>query len=187
MSEAGDRIMNMSKVAIRQFRRSVLVRAMCLVALGGKCSVCGSTDNLEVDHKDRTKKEFYPTTDRNRSADAILRELEKCQLLCKPCHIDKSIAERGHVRSDAAPCGTISAYARRGCRCGPCRSANAAQTRTRRRRGAPVRAAEIHGLRMYDLGCKCDVCRAAKAEKNRGRVGMRRSRAKSAVVQETST
>lgn len=73
--------------------------------LGGKCIVCGTIEELEFDHKD-------PYT-KTRSIDQCLmltkyqlnRELDKCQLLCKKHHKEKSKKEqalqfckRGHSR-----------------------------------------------------------------------------------------
>jgi len=63
--------------------------------LGGKCTQCSATTRLEFDHIDKTTKTFSITT-RLRSAPwpVIEDELKKCQLLCRPHHIEKTVRER---------------------------------------------------------------------------------------------
>jgi 5-methylcytosine-specific restriction endonuclease McrA len=68
-----------------QKRRSFLIEK-----LGGKCSYCGTTDNLQFDHIDHTKKEFSISELISKSLKRSLNELEKCQLLCKDCHDKKT-------------------------------------------------------------------------------------------------
>lgn len=59
--------------------------------LGGKCVVCGSTENLEFDHIDATTKEYNISEKLlSYSINSLLPELEKCQLLCHKCHSRKS-------------------------------------------------------------------------------------------------
>lgn len=80
-------------------------RKAALEYLGGECVRCGSVEQLEFDHIDRTTKEY--TIGSNvlyRRLENIKDELDKCQLLCKPCHDDKGhevgdigVAEHGHI------------------------------------------------------------------------------------------
>lgn len=59
--------------------------------INGPCVLCGSTSNLQVDHKDpNTKISHYIWSwcDARR-----LPELAKCQVLCRQCHINKSKTE----------------------------------------------------------------------------------------------
>lgn len=79
--------------------------------LGGKCVQCGSTDDLEIDHIDRTTKSF--DISRENSIPKAAQELTKCQLLCKICHKKKSIAE-----SSVEHGGGVSG--KRNCKCRPC-------------------------------------------------------------------
>jgi len=76
-----------------QMRRYHTRRAMFIFEMGGKCAVCASTEGLEFDHIDPKLKSFN-VGDRlsNRSEEVIRAELEKCQLLCTPCHKSKSRA-----------------------------------------------------------------------------------------------
>ena len=55
--------------------------------LGGRCSVCGSDENLEFDHIVREGKKFAITA-KLHSKD-LEAELMKCQLLCHDCHKKK--------------------------------------------------------------------------------------------------
>ncbi len=100
--------------------------------LGGKCVACGTTENLEVDHKDSKKKSFEVrrmlTT---YSPQEIIEEIKKCQLLCRACHLEKSILERGQKPARGTH-GTLSSY--RYCKCELCRAANAKYHAARRKR-----------------------------------------------------
>ena len=66
-------------------RRNELIKR-----LGGKCAVCGSTENLEFDHIDADNKIFNIGHLLSKSKDEVDIELNKCQLLCKNCHLQKS-------------------------------------------------------------------------------------------------
>lgn len=66
-------------------------RQKALDLLGGECAVCGSTENLEFDHIDPdTKSGHVSTMLMSAKWDDTLVELQKCQLLCKAHHIEKS-------------------------------------------------------------------------------------------------
>jgi hypothetical protein len=57
----------------------------------GPCHKCGSWANLEVDHIDPSTKissKFWGWSTERREA-----ELAKCQALCRPCHIDKTVTQ----------------------------------------------------------------------------------------------
>lgn len=57
--------------------------------LGGKCIHCGYNEHiagLEAHHVDPSQKEFSITQNINTSWERILKELEKCVLLCSICH-----------------------------------------------------------------------------------------------------
>jgi 5-methylcytosine-specific restriction endonuclease McrA len=55
-------------------------------ALGGVCSRCGKTHDLEIDHVYRSTKEYRITDVVSRRAEIRLAELAKCQLLCVDDH-----------------------------------------------------------------------------------------------------
>jgi len=54
--------------------------------LGGKCSGCGITENLQFDHIDRKNKSFTIGKCLGNSLEKLIDEAQKCQLLCKSCH-----------------------------------------------------------------------------------------------------
>ena len=63
--------------------------------LGGACVTCGTKESLEFDHIDPITKEFTLAKGLATWAESrIQKELSKCQLLCKPCHIDKTRQDR---------------------------------------------------------------------------------------------
>ena len=74
---------------IRDDRRTILRNR-----LGGKCVRCGSIENLEFDHIIKETKSFTIGSSLTCfSIEELILEVDKCQLLCRPCHIDKSHEE----------------------------------------------------------------------------------------------
>jgi len=70
----------------RQERRKILIEH-----LGGKCCGCGTTENLQFDHIDRTQKSFNIGKCIDYSLERLIPEVDKCQLLCYECHEVKSL------------------------------------------------------------------------------------------------
>lgn len=87
--------------------------------LGGKCVNCGSKDNLEFDHID-PKTKLFNITDCQKKKEIWLKEVQKCQLLCKTCHSVKTAKEHSELRRKPIKHGTIWSYQGRNCRCGVC-------------------------------------------------------------------
>ena len=93
------------------------------------CFVCGSTDNLEIDHVDPARKISHKVW-----SWAVARretELRKCQVLCHAHHLEKTAKERaGRLRH-----GTRSMYDHLAnpCRCEECRVAHRKVVTARRR------------------------------------------------------
>jgi hypothetical protein len=95
--------------------------------LGGKCVWCGSTKNLEIDHKDPTTKNYAVGSVIMRlSVAKLTAELALCQLLCATCHAKKSCTDQGKIYSKEAH-GTLSAY--RYCPTPKCEACKAAKRR----------------------------------------------------------
>lgn len=88
--------------------------------LGGKCVLCGSIEKLEFDHKDKNKKNFNLTQYWYLGEKKFRKEFKKCQLLCKNCHLLKTLKERG-LRLAKGNHGTVSTY--RYCHCNLCKEA----------------------------------------------------------------
>lgn len=103
-------------------------RAHYIEKFGGKCEKCGSTKNLQFDHKNRSTKSFAISRYWLVSIEKLEKELAKCQLLCGDCHLKKTIQENG----GAAQHGTKSMYNNHSCRCGNCKKANTNYYRDRR-------------------------------------------------------
>lgn len=79
-----------------QKRRYAERSAYAIVQLGGSCVMCGSVEFLEFDHIDRSTKLFDVKQllyKRSLDNEDLVNELAKCQLLCKPCHQQKTAAE----------------------------------------------------------------------------------------------
>lgn len=69
-------------------------KAWAIERLGGSCTKCRSTSELQFDHIDPATKEFSIATRLAGVAmKRLLLELDKCQLLCQACHLDKSRRE----------------------------------------------------------------------------------------------
>lgn len=95
----------------------VVARRRQWVDENGPCRKCGSPHDLHVHHRDSKQKVSHRIW--SWSAPRRAAELEKCEVLCKACHIAE------HSLLGRKPHG-IGAY-RRGCRCDICRGARNAQ------------------------------------------------------------
>lgn len=78
--------------------------------LSGKCKHCESTENLQLDHINPTSK--YKSIAKLSSASDVIfeAEIKKCQLLCKDCHLEKTIAEGSlgdRYRECICDCGRV--------------------------------------------------------------------------------
>lgn len=85
-------------IAPRMLSRARQNRQDGLAKMGGRCVKCGSQDKLQLDHIDcRTKVSHNIWTWGVAAREA---EMAKCQLLCEPCHIEKSkLAGEWHWRT----------------------------------------------------------------------------------------
>lgn len=66
------------------------IRMNLIQQLGGRCVICGSTENLEFDHTQKEAKGFDIAPNITAGKDAIQEELKKCRLLCHSCHLKKT-------------------------------------------------------------------------------------------------
>ena len=115
-------------MAARRLRR----RQELIALLGGVCTRCGTCENLEFDHVDRTTREFNLSgKGLDKPWPVLLAEVAKCQLLCKPHHLEKTReygdnTGGGWNKIDGPggfQHGTEAGYMRGGCRCWDCRKA----------------------------------------------------------------
>lgn len=95
-----------------------------LKILGGVCVKCRSTENLEIDHTDPTEKSFSISKAlAGWSWSRIESEIQKCQILCKTCHADKTrkdLSKKFNQREKWEH-GTLGGY--RHCKCKKCKTA----------------------------------------------------------------
>ena len=107
--------------------RRIEKRGKAIDLFDGTCARCGSENDLEFDHvnADREGDTHLLSQLWGSSWTRILKELEKCQLLCKSCHSLKSIYDAG---KKPAQHGSQTMYSK-GCRCDDCRLAHNENTR----------------------------------------------------------
>lgn len=84
----------------------------------GPCKHCGSWESLEVDHIDPKLKTMHAAALWSRRQEVRDKELANCQVLCKSCHLKKTLSERKKPEH-----GTAHMYNKHKCRCEPCRKA----------------------------------------------------------------
>lgn len=142
-------------------------RDRALRQLGGQCVRCGSQDELQFDHVYPSTKSFVLASRMGCSWAVIAPELEKCQILCAPCHRKKT-AEDGppaNKRTEIVH-GTLTAYCQDRCRCEPCRARKSESTGSRNR--AAWSPAEHGSVVMYSYHkCRCDICKAGQRDRMR--------------------
>ena len=84
---------NKEKVLGRNTYRQIVLKVRAIEELGGKCEICeeGHPATLQFHHRNPEEKEFSLST-KTLSAtklfpwEIILKEIQKCQLLCANCH-----------------------------------------------------------------------------------------------------
>lgn len=96
--------------------------------LGGSCVRCGVAESLHFDHVDPSTKSFDISVGirDGYSRERLAAELEKCQLLCHPHHLEKTVAEGnqggGWNKIEDPQHGTAVMYGPpHRCRCDVCR------------------------------------------------------------------
>jgi len=99
---------------------------------GSECVDCGSPDDLELNHKDPTTKSFTLSgAGLDRSWKSILEELDKCEVVCKTCHDEKTKQQwrdgaitpwNKGIRGEYYH-GTARMYHEMTCRCDRCKTA----------------------------------------------------------------
>ena len=97
-------------------------RQALIAELGGKCSRCGSKKNLQIDHKDRKKKEFRAADVHSVSDERLQKAKKNFQVLCEECHRDKT-HESWDYGGNKSQHGSYWRYRKHGCRCKKCTEA----------------------------------------------------------------
>ena len=107
-------------------------RLALLEYLGGQCKVCGTTENLEFNHRVRTEKSFTLSgRGLDTSWERLIEEADKCDVLCSEHHLEYTRTQ--YAKGEIVPwnkgthipyvCGTARSYHATGCRCTDCRYA----------------------------------------------------------------
>ena len=76
---------NVNKRNIARYERN---KQKYVDKLGGKCVKCGTTEHLQFDHINPLEKSFTISSNFHRKD--LDEELDKCQLLCWDCHMEKT-------------------------------------------------------------------------------------------------
>ena len=112
-------------------------RERILSFLGDKCAKCGSIEKLEIDHIDNLSKNFDISKSFSYKWITVEAELKLCQLLCRPCHVEKTkldlvynnkidgfiaIPQMPPKKLKIIPHGTVSGYNYYRCRCSDCKT-----------------------------------------------------------------
>ncbi len=94
-AEYSKKYKELNREKIREQRRGYRDKrkSYCIEYLGGKCVKCGTTHNLQFDHIKREGKKYEITRRLSNNLNNLKEELDKCQLLCAPCHLDKTAKE----------------------------------------------------------------------------------------------
>lgn len=80
---------NKEKVYLRKINRRKKLKEEAISILGGKCNVCGYNkcfNALEFHHPKSNKEGNVSSLLKNESRQKLLKEVEKCILLCANCH-----------------------------------------------------------------------------------------------------
>lgn len=81
--------MSLKNMALYMANRRKFRRAKLFEMSGNICARCQTIENLEFNHKDRTTKLFNLSGKAlDTSWNIIIKEWEKCELLCKTCHLN---------------------------------------------------------------------------------------------------
>ena len=109
-AEYSKKYKELNREKIREQRRGYRDKrkSYCIEYLGGKCVKCGTTHNLQFDHIKREGKKYEITRKLTYKFDNIKEELDKCQLLCAPCHLEKTAKEWADITHKTVPVFKVS-------------------------------------------------------------------------------
>ena len=129
-ADAEHRARHKAHVRESKRKRREQVNAVIDAAKASGCVRCGAEEELDFHHLRDKDFDIGGWVNLGKGVEESIRlvraEIEKCEVLCKPCH------RREHSRG-RLPCGTRASY-QRGCRCAPCRAAQSEYASESRRR-----------------------------------------------------
>ena len=115
------------KEKLRAYQREWLARRRAdWLELHGPCIKCGNDNDLQIDHIDPSQKishNVWSWTEKRRQ-----QELSKCQVLCKACHLKKTLEQRRKTEH-----GKLWMYIK-GCRCDICKKSKSESDKKYKRR-----------------------------------------------------
>ncbi len=100
--------LNKEKVREQQRECSKERKSYCIEYLGGKCVKCGTTHNLQFDHIKRDTKKYTIASRVTNNFTILKEELDKCQLLCAPCHLQKTAKEWADITHKTVPLSKLN-------------------------------------------------------------------------------
>lgn len=107
------------KAYLKEYQKNwVKKRRLDWIEQNGPCRRCGSLESLEVDHIDPSLKTMHASALWSRRQEVRDKELANCQVLCKKCHLIKTLSERPKPVH-----GSLTMYDDYKCRCEDCREA----------------------------------------------------------------
>ena len=112
----------------REYQRRWAAERRAAFFRGKRCVRCGGAKRLELDHIDPSKKvshNIWSWSEPKREA-----EIAKCQVLCRPCHEQKTARDMRYGLTH----GTEHGYRRYRCRCAHCKAAHSREMAKYRRR-----------------------------------------------------
>lgn len=110
----------------REYQRTWIAARRALFFEDKVCRRCGSKEDLELDHIDPSAKWSHRIW--SYSWDRIMKEVAKCQVLCRACHLEKTLEDHDNLREHR----TEVAYVKYHCRCDECmRMKNVAPSESR--------------------------------------------------------
>jgi 5-methylcytosine-specific restriction endonuclease McrA len=108
--------------ARREYQKKLIANRRAEYFEDKVCVVCGSTENLELDHIDSSQKVEHRIW--SWSAERRQVELDKCQILCLKHHQEKTRRDNPYTHG-------ITGYKYRMCRCDICTAAKSAENKLR--------------------------------------------------------
>lgn len=134
--------------------------------LGGACTVCSTQVALEFDHIDESTKAFSISSNWGMAdREALQQEIDKCQLLCKKHHRQKTVSFLSELQRGITH-GSTYAWMKAHCTCDVCEAAKRERydARNAKRRSSESPRGQYkqrgsHGRSKYSQGCRCEICK----------------------------
>jgi 5-methylcytosine-specific restriction endonuclease McrA len=107
-----------TKEYMREYRQKR--KELALNMLGEKCVKCGSKEDLHFDHITPKGKVNEISSMLTNKFEEFIEEVNKCQLLCYGCHVEKTKEEGDYLTNRKPWQHGVSGYVNQKCRCEIC-------------------------------------------------------------------